>query len=268
MGMPEIQNLDETALGYHLYGKQDARLDKQPQDRTRIVTTSWDDGDRMDLKLIDILCERAVCGTFYVPIQYRDRPLNHCDLRRLASQGFEIGAHGCCHKPLLGLRGSELAQEVGPCKQILQDIIGSEVEMFCYAQGRYDANAVRSLQEAGYRGARTVRMLGTRTIFDPFQMPVTLQAFPHGPITYLKNVARAGSLESMRSCLTQIPRLGNWVSLGKALFDEVLANGGVWHLFGHSWEIDRLDLWDDLRSLLDYVAGREGVAYLPNGAVL
>jgi peptidoglycan-N-acetylglucosamine deacetylase len=266
--MPELQNFDETAAGYRLYSKQNALLDARTRDKTRIVTTSWDDGDRMDLKLVDILCQRAICGTFYIPLKYRERSLNDSDVRRLASEGFEIGAHGCCHKPLVGLPLSELTQEVRPCKQVLEDIIGSEVSMFCYAQGRYDANVVRSLREAGYRGARTVRMLGTRPIFDPFEMPVTLQAFPHPPVTYLKNAARAGSLESMRSCLTQIPRLGNWVALGKALFDEVLANGGVWHLFGHSWEIDRLGLWHDLRSILDYVAGRENVAYLPNGAVL
>ena len=33
----------------------------------RIVTTSWDDGHRSDMKIAKLLCERAIAGTFYIP---------------------------------------------------------------------------------------------------------------------------------------------------------------------------------------------------------
>jgi peptidoglycan/xylan/chitin deacetylase (PgdA/CDA1 family) len=240
----------------------------QSLEKARIVTTSWDDGDHTDLKLAEFLRSRGVRGTFYVPIKYRERPLNHSQLRGLASEDFEIGAHGFSHKLLWRLRPEELAQEVGPCKPILEDIIGREVRMFCYPRGRYDPNVVRALQEAGYRGARTVRMLATRPAFHPFEMPTTLQIFPHAPFTYLKSVLRARSLESLQSCVVQMPRLGSWLELGKRLFDAVLENGGIWHLYGHSWEVESLSLWDDLGDLLDYVGRREGVSYVPNCALV
>jgi hypothetical protein len=35
--------------------------------------------------------------------------------------------------------------------------------------------------------------------------------------------------------------------MGKILFDRVLKEGGVWHLFGHSWQIEEMGLWDDLK---------------------
>lgn len=240
----------------------------QSVDKPRIVTTSWDDGDCADLKLADLLLSRGIRGTFYIPINYREQPLGRSELRALASEGFEIGAHGRSQKHLRGLQPEELALEVRPCKEILEDILGSEVEIFCYPGGRYDANVVRALQEAGYRGARTVRMLATRPDFDPFEMPVTLQVFPHRRVTYFKNVVRARSLETLRSCLVQMPRLGSWLELGKKLFDVVLESGGIWHLFGHSWEIERFGLWGDLREILDYVCRRDGVTYAPNGALL
>jgi len=233
-----------------------------------VVTTSWDDGDHADLKLAELLQSRRISGTFYVPINYRERPLGHSALRALASEGFEIGAHGYSHKHLWGLSPRELAHEVRPCKRILEDILGKEVDMFCYPRGRYDANVVRGLKEAGYRGARTVRMLATRVSFDPFEMPTSLQAFPHAPFTYVKNVARARSLESLQSFLIHLPRVRNWLALGKRLFDSVLEKGGVWHLFGHSWEIEQLGIWDDLREILDYVCRRDGVRYVPNCALL
>jgi len=236
--------------------------------KTRIVTTSWDDGDCTDLKLAEMLRSRGISGTFYIPIKYRERPLGHTELRALASEGFEIGAHGYSHKHLWGLPPRELAQEVGLCKQILEDVLGREVEMFCYPRGRYDANTVRALQNSGYKGARTVRMLATRPTFNPFEMPTTLQVFPHATLSYFKNGAKARSFESLRSCLVQMPALGGWRQLAKTFFDAVLENGGIWHLYGHSWEIESLGLWDDLREILDYISRRDDVQYLPNGALI
>jgi len=239
-------------------------------DMPRIVTTSWDDGDRLDLRLAEILRSREICGTFYVPINpYLGRPaLSHAELRTLSSQGFEIGAHSVSHKHLWKLSPEELAAEIDPCKPVLEDILGAEVRMFCYPRGRYDSNVVRALKEAGYGGARTVRMLSTRLDFNPFEMPTTLQVAPHPRFIYLKNVARARTLEGLQVGLTHIQSLGNWLELGKRLFDSVLQNGGIWHLWGHSWEIEELGLWKDLEEMLDYVSQREGVTYIPNGKLI
>jgi hypothetical protein len=49
-------------------------------------------------------------------------------------------------------------------------------------------------------------------------------------------------------------------------FDQVLREGG--HLCGYSWEIKELDLWGDLRELLDYVARRRNVICADNRHVL
>ena len=108
-------------------------------------------------------------------------------------------------------------------------------------------------------------MLSTRLEFDPFEMPTTIQVSPHPRSSYIKNVARARKLEGVQVCLAHIlTKLGNWLELGKRLFDSVLQNGGIWHLYGHSWEIEELGLWKDLEEMLDYVCKRKGVTYVPN----
>lgn len=230
-----------------------------------IVTTSWDDGDLMDLRLADLLRSKGMPGTFYIPIQsYRKRSLSHAQLRALAGEGFEIGAHSVTHKLLHGLSNLELAAEINPCKPILEDIVGREVRMFCYPQGRYDTNTVRALKGAGYSGARTIRMLVTRPDFDSFQIPTTVQSFPHRPFTYFRNAAKVLNVEGLRTCFSQRAGLRNWIELAKRLFDSVVENGGVWHMYGHSWEIDDLGLWKDLSALLDYVSGHKDVIYVPN----
>src|SRR5207248_10640324 len=56
-----------------------------------IVTTSWDDGDPLDLRLAAMLSVRGLPATFYVPLSYRNRPrLSDNEMRELADQNFEI----------------------------------------------------------------------------------------------------------------------------------------------------------------------------------
>jgi peptidoglycan/xylan/chitin deacetylase (PgdA/CDA1 family) len=238
--------------------------------KTSIVTTSWDDGSRFDLRLAEILRSRHIRGTFYIPIvPYLGRPaLSHDDLRALSVEGFEIGAHGFSHKHLWKLSEEELMAEISPCKPILENILGTEVRMFCYPRGRYDASVVRALKEMGYWGARTVRMLATRLDFDPFTMPTTVQISRHTRFTYFKNVLRGRTIEGLQTSLANLNKLGSWFELAKGLFDSVLENGGVWHLYGHSREIEDLGLWKDLEEILDYVCHRENVTYLPNWEVI
>jgi peptidoglycan-N-acetylglucosamine deacetylase len=230
-----------------------------------IVTTSWDDGDQLDLRLAELLKSKEVSGTFYIPIQpFREHTLTPGQLRSLAAEGFEIGAHGVTHKLLEGLSPEELAAEIPPCKPRLEDMVGTEVRMFCYPRGRYDANAIRAVKEAGYSGARTVRMLATAHEFDSFEMPTTVQCYPHSRTDYFKNAAKSRKLAALGTCLTESAGLGNWIELGRRLFDSVLENGGIWHLYGHSWEIERLGLWRELGELLEYVSRRKDVSYVPN----
>jgi len=239
----------------------------------RIVTTSWDDSDLADLRIAELLEARGINGTFYIPFTRPDGPcqerpaLTNANVRSL-SQSFEIGAHSMTHRPLRGISVKELNQEVVPCKGMLEDMVGKRVQMFCYPCGRFDANVIRALQGAGYSGARTVRMLATRLDFDAFEMPTTVQSFAHVHSDYLRNMLRARKLQGLQLYLAKLNKLVNWVELSKALFDDVIEHGGIWHMYGHSWEVDYLGLWEDLKQVLDYVSRREGVLYLNNAELL
>jgi peptidoglycan-N-acetylglucosamine deacetylase len=239
-------------------------------EKRTLVTTSWDDGDRADLRLAKMLAACKVAGTFYVPVRaYGGRPsLTPADLKNLSAENFEIGAHSVNHKLLWGLSPKELADEIDPCKPFLEDILGKQVRMFCYPCGRYDANVIRAVQKAGYQGARTVRMLSTRLEFNRYEMPTTVQIMPHAKSGYIRNVLRARKIEGVQVFLGNMTRLGNWLELSKSLFDSVLENGGIWHLYGHSHEIDKLGLWQGLEEILNYVGNRKGVTYVPNGDLI
>jgi peptidoglycan-N-acetylglucosamine deacetylase len=236
----------------------------------RVVTTSWDDGDPSDIKIADLLRSRKLAGTFYVPITgYRGRKtLAHPALRALSSEGFEIGAHSFSHKSLTSLSREELGRDVATCKERLEQIVKREVSMFCYPKGRYDRNIIRQLKQAGYKGARTTRMLSLDTDFTAFEIRTTVQAYPHPKMAYVRNLGRAGNIPGLVGYLSELRHFRSWVELGKQFFDRMLKRGGIWHLYGHSWEIEQLGIWADLQEMLDYVNNHAGVIYATNGQLL
>jgi peptidoglycan-N-acetylglucosamine deacetylase len=234
-----------------------------------IVTTSWDDGHPADLKIAELLHSRGLPGTFYVPIHNGGKPtLGAADIRSLRCERFEIGGHGLSHQTLTDLPTEEVREEATACMRILEDIVGGEVRSFCYPKGRYDLNVQNSVRLAGYRGARTTKMLAVELDFGAFEMPTTLQAYRHDRLAYVRNLAKRGQFCSLSKYVTQFSNLPSWVAIGKKLFDSVLRDGGLWHLYGHSWEIEAENLWEELREMLDYVSRRDRVLYLTNGDVL
>jgi peptidoglycan-N-acetylglucosamine deacetylase len=236
----------------------------------RIVTTSWDDGDVLDFKIAKMLLARNLPATFYVPItgHHGAHALGRSELKTLNDEGFEIGGHGFSHRILPQCSRKVVMQEVGVCKQSLEDILGSEVRMFAYPRGRHSSVAVRSVKQAGYAGARTTEMFSLGLHFDPYRMPTTMHVFPHSKSDYMRNMARAVDLGKAWRYLRQLWQVESWVELARILFDSILQDGGVFHLYGHSWEIDELGLWNDLEEILDYVSNRGGVLYFPNSKAL
>jgi peptidoglycan-N-acetylglucosamine deacetylase len=239
-------------------------------DKIRIVTTSWDDGHPCDLRLAKLLLSSGLPATFYVPLGGEDgKPvLRASALRSFLSQGFEIGAHTMSHPILTGLSEKELSKEVGGSKRMLEKELGREVPMFCYPRGRYDGKVINSVRRAGFEGARTTHMLSHALRFNRFEMPTTLQAYPHTPLSYLKNLGKRRDFTGIGRYLRKHLECENWVEMGKRLFDDVLEQGGLWHLYGHSWELEEHGLWDELEEMFDYVRERPGVMYASNSQAL
>lgn len=229
---------------------------------TAIVTTSWDDGHRLDTRLAELLAGYQLPGTFYV--SPRDAEFDPGD--RLAdsevaslAEGFEIGAHTLTHPRLTQLDKSAASKEITDSKAYLEDVTGHEVNSFCYPYGLFNSEHVEIVRQAGFRYARTVQRFATGTGAGPLQAPTTVHAYSHRvdvpqAIAHAKfNPAAAWDLYS------------HWDRMAERLFDEVLLTRGVFHLWGHSWEVDRNKDWAALRRVFDYISGRPDVAYLTNG---
>jgi peptidoglycan-N-acetylglucosamine deacetylase len=231
--------------------------------RAVMVSTSWDDGHELDEKLAHELHDLGFAGTFYIsprsaeiPPERRLRGATLCQL----AQRFEIGSHTLTHPHLTRLSLADAAREINLGNEALQEVIGRAVTSFCYPYGAYRAEHVELVRAAGFRVARTIRRFRTEAAADPLQMGTTTHA-----ARYLADgwpVARRS-----RTVHQACAMWGNWDVLARHLFQEARAGGGVFHLWGHSWEIEANDDWPRLRTLLRYIADQD-VTFVTNGELI
>jgi peptidoglycan-N-acetylglucosamine deacetylase len=227
-----------------------------------VLTTSWDDGHKSDVRLARLLGEYGLKATFYISPQNREFPA--CDLltpqeiRDIACD-FEIGAHTLTHRSLPTISEEEAEREVIGSKTILEQITGSAVQTFCYPKGAYTELHVQLVKAAGFRYARTVARY-TFDLTDPYQAGTSLHVYNH---RFGRDLWRIPYFVRFRPITAW--RCLKWQELGREMFDHVLEKGGVFHVWGHSWEIDDHNDWDSLNSFFGYVSGRPEVKYATNG---
>ena len=72
-------------------------------------------------------------------------------VREIASRGHEVASHGQSHRMCNGLAESDLRNEIGDSKHLLEDITGTEVAGFRAPNFSIDDRVLSVLQETGYR---------------------------------------------------------------------------------------------------------------------
>jgi peptidoglycan/xylan/chitin deacetylase (PgdA/CDA1 family) len=89
---------------------------------------------------------------------------------KLSEAGAGIGAHSHLHAQLDTLDSEAVVRELSRPKEILENALGHEVDLFAYPHG-YSSEAVRDLTRLlGYRGAFAVRNAFSPDDDDPFRI--------------------------------------------------------------------------------------------------
>jgi glycosyltransferase involved in cell wall biosynthesis/peptidoglycan/xylan/chitin deacetylase (PgdA/CDA1 family) len=228
-----------------------------------IVTTSWDDGHRLDLKLASLLKKYGIKATFYISPESREFPkaqrLTEADIRGLAKD-FEIGAHTLTHPHLDRLDKADARREIVGSKKTLEKIIGQSVTSFCYPYGDYSAETKRLVREAGFHRARTVTRFVTRSV-DSFALGTSVDTFDH---------RKDGLMSVLRLCGRRpwrVFRLRRWDNLAKEMFAQARQRGEVFHLWGHSHEIEAHHDWERLEALFQWLKEQPDVVFVSNADV-
>ena len=229
----------------------------------KLITTSWDDGHPLDFRLAALLHKYNLRGTFYIPKYNAEHQVMSAQQVAELAKGFEIGGHTINHIRLHTTDTQTLQNEIGGCYNWLSDVLGYQPQSFCFPGGVFHSKAVEAVKTSGYKVARTTELLSIKTATVEDLTPTTLQVYEHSTFTYAKHLAKrrrwTNLLQWLRSySLYRLP------ALTESYLNQVEKNGGCFHLWGHSWEIEEFDLWDKLEELFRIISDRDDFTYIAN----
>lgn len=192
---------------------------------------SFDDGKKEDIRLVQLLDKYRFHATLYIPSQSRD--VGDKWLMDTAKH-HTIGAHTKHHKILTSIPAERAKKEIEEGKLELEAILGKFVTSFCYPRGRYNSEIMEMVQRVGFTEARTTRVLHTE-LSNAFELHTTIHV-------YNRNEYHGTP----------------WQIIAREYFDKVLSTApdDYFHLWGHSWEIEKHDWWEDFEDLLQYMSER------------
>jgi peptidoglycan-N-acetylglucosamine deacetylase len=204
------------------------------------VEFSFDDGHELDVRCAQLIEKYGFKGTFYIsPLCYfpKGENLSMDQIRKLKKRGHAIGYHTATHPPdMKRLDESEVRWEVTFGREMIEKAIGQKLTRFCYPKGKYNPGVTKILAEEGYTCARTVDIGHTKKEFDIMRKPTTVHIHPSRR-EFEGRTFVAYSVMKINEAIDQHKKKGN----------------GYIHIWGHSWEIDDLKMWDEFEEILIYL---------------
>lgn len=198
------------------------------------VIASWDDASFYDRKMADLMKKYNVKTVFYWPCNLdKSRNMNKCnkflalnDCKELAKD-FEVGSHTVTHNWLPDLNTQQARNEIFDSRKFWQDVTGQAVESFSYPRGRHNELVRILVKNAGYKEARTTIVGHLKPNDDPLQMHTTVHV----------GIDRKEYKDI------------SWELFARKMIKEA-KDDSVYHLWGHSWEIELYKDWENLENLL------------------
>jgi len=211
-----------------------------PEGKTKALVLSYDDNQIADRRLVELFNKYGLKGTFHVNhgTLGGDVFLSSDEIVKLY-EGHELSGHGVEHLFPNQLSKEELVREVWDNRLALEKISGKIVKGFSYAYGEYSASVKQTLSDLGVVYSRTVNAIyGLNTPADFLEWHPSCH---HAELF--------GDREKTQWFLDTFLDTPDYIHL-PLLF--------IW---GHSFEFDRNDQWEDMEELCKLLAGRDDVWY-------
>lgn len=220
------------------------------------IAFSWDDGAPEDLRLMELHRKNEIPGMFFVPTENREgrNVLTREQIKESASEFVSFGGHTEHHTYLTSIPKSEVEQEIKANKEYLEDILGFPIRHFCLPGGNYDQEildiVIRQFETC--RTADTMAFASENRLLCP-----AFHFYPRGLKSIVGNSIRHSNYLYGFKALLNARK--DYFSMLRLLTDEAVRNNEeqliIW---GHSWEVEELNLWKELDDYMRYVKEHYG----------
>lgn len=220
-----------------------------PGGKTKALILSFDDGMVADRRLISLMNEYGLIGTFHL----NSNKLGTKDYLtkeeiKVVYKGHEVSAHTVNHPNLTNISRVEVLYEVGEDRRELELLSGNFVRGMSYPFGNYNDSVIELIHSLGIEYARTVKDTYSFGIPDEFlKWHPTIHQFgkayftPDHPEDDKKELA------------------GFYQVVNHFLNTDSLALMDVW---GHSWENDGAgDRWTEMEKFFKMVSRNPEIYY-------
>ena len=140
-GQTGILPTNNIINGVYYAGNEDSN------DVSVMINVYW--GDEYIGDMLDILKEKNVKVTFFVGGTWVAK--NEEMLKRMVSEGHELGNHGYSHKDCNTLSKEQLVDEIKKTNDIVKSFTGVQMGLFMPPSGAYDSLTVEVANELGYK---------------------------------------------------------------------------------------------------------------------
>lgn len=215
------------------------------------IVFTWDDGALEDAKLFELHNRYKIPGMFFVP-NYNKEGRNVISpemIKQASSDLISFGGHTVSHSYLPTIPPEELDSELVDNRDYLSKLIGKPVEHFCLPGGKYD----EALLQVCYKYYKTVRTADTMNYKNSGTLcRPTFHFYPRGKKSLIGNALKNKSISSIFGILLNYRRT-YWEILYKLVDGKRNTNADI-VIWGHSWEIEELNLWGELEKFMKYIS--------------
>ena len=193
-----------------------------------IVTTSWDDGHKLDIRLANLLKKYGIKATFYISPEdheyKKEDLLTNEEIKNLAKD-FEIGAHTITHPHLSKISLMQADYEIRESKKYLEKVTGRNITSFCYPYGDYNQKIVQLVIKNDFKLARTINRFSFDKPSKPFEMGTTFHSYKH--YSEIPTIFRFTKIN-----IFTILKYTNWENSAMDLFDYAYKTDSLFSSLG------------------------------------
>lgn len=210
-----------------------------PEGRRLVLTFSYDDGNRTDIRVADILTEAGLKGTFNFcgKMLQREGKVTADEVKPLfIDRGHEVACHGFEHPFEEKLPPADVVEDIRKDRLFLEQATGGMVRGFAYPFGTFNDDVKNILRTMGICYARTVHALN-----DVRQTP-------------------GDFLEWNPTCHHNGDIMGHM----EAMLHERMPFCDLLYIWGHSTEFNGAKNWDKIETFCRTYGNNDQIWYATN----